>query len=77
MFFLHNAGIAEVGLIGKGRLPVGLNICRDLGMDCSFQASGTTDNKIMKEFIDHAASAHKMEVLSAEVILKVQNAIKR
>jgi predicted small metal-binding protein len=30
----------------------------------------------MKEFIDHAASAHKMEVLSAGVIFKVQNAIK-
>ena len=56
---------------------MGLDICRDLGLDCSFQAEGTTDNKIMKEFIDHAASAHKMEVLSAEVLLKVQNAIKR
>ena len=56
---------------------MGLNICRDLGMDCSFQATGTTDNKIMKEFIDHAASAHKMEVLSADIILKVQNAIKK
>ena len=31
----------------------------------------------MKEFIDHAASVHRMEVLSADVILKVQNAIKK
>ena len=57
--------------------PVTLFICRDLGMDCSYQATGTADNEIMREFIDHAASAHKMHVLSADVILKVQNAIKK
>ena len=46
-------------------------------MDCSFQAAGTTDTGIMKEFIDHAASAYKMEVLSAEIIFKVQNGMKK
>jgi len=54
-----------------------LYICRDLGMECSFQAKGTTGNEIMREFIDHAASAHKMEVLSADVIFRVQKAIKK
>jgi predicted small metal-binding protein len=54
-----------------------LQLCRDLGLDCSFQATGTSDNKIMREFIDHAASAHKMDVLSAEVIFKVQKSIKK
>jgi predicted small metal-binding protein len=56
---------------------MGLNICRDLGIDCSFQSTETTADKIMREFIDHASSAHKMEVLSAEVILKVQRSIKK
>jgi len=56
---------------------VGQKICRDPGMDCSFQAAGTTDTGIMKEFIDHAASAYKMEVLSAEIIFKVQNGMKK
>jgi len=56
---------------------VGLKICKDLGMDCTFQAAGTTDTEIMKGFIVHAASAHKMKVLSAEIIFKVQNAIKK
>jgi predicted small metal-binding protein len=51
--------------------------CRDIGMDCSFQTIGTTDNEIMKSFIDHTASAHKIEVLSADVIFKVQKAIKK
>jgi len=56
---------------------VGLKICKDLGIDCTFQAAGTSDTEIMKEFIDHAASAHKMDVLSAEIIFKVQSAIKK
>ena len=63
--------VPEIGL------SMTLHICRDLGMECLFQATGTTDNEIMREFIDHAASAHKMEVLSADVIFKVQNAIKK
>jgi len=51
--------------------------CRDLGMDCSFETTGTTNNEIMKKFIDHAESAHNMPVLTADVILKVKKAIKK
>ena len=51
--------------------------CRDLGMDCSFETTGTTDGEIMKKFIDHAESAHNMPVLTADVLLKVQKAIKK
>jgi predicted small metal-binding protein len=61
----------------RGDLSMASNICRDLGMECSFQATGTTDTEVMREFINHAASAHKMEVLSADVIFKVQNVIKK
>jgi predicted small metal-binding protein len=64
-------------VVNKGEMRMPSYICRDLGMECLFQATGTTDNEIMREFIDHAASAHKMEVLSADVIFKVQNAIKK
>ena len=59
----------------------GLNMvsftCRDLGMDCSFETTGTTNNEIMKKFIDHAESAHNMHVLTADVMLKVKKAIKK
>jgi predicted small metal-binding protein len=59
----------------------GLNMvsftCRDLGMDCSFETTGTTNNEIMKKFIDHAESAHNMPVLTADVLLKVKKAIKK
>ncbi|MCK9590563.1 MAG: DUF1059 domain-containing protein [Methanoregula sp.] len=50
--------------------------CRDIGIDCPFEAQATTDHELMRKFIDHAESDHKMQVLSADVILKVQNAIK-
>jgi len=49
--------------------------CKDIGMDCSFETHGTTKHELMREFIDHAESAHKMQVLSADVIFKVHNAI--
>jgi predicted small metal-binding protein len=51
--------------------------CRDLGMDCSFETTGTTNSEIMKKFIDHAQSAHNMPVLTADVIFKVKKALKK
>jgi predicted small metal-binding protein len=51
--------------------------CRDLGMDCSFETTGTTDSEIVKKFIDHAQSAHNMPVLTADVIFKVKKAIRQ
>jgi len=51
--------------------------CRDLGMDCSFETTGTTEREILRKFIDHAESAHDMPVLTADVILRVQKAIKK
>jgi len=51
--------------------------CRDLGMDCSFEATGFTDQEIMRQFIDHADTEHKMSVLPADIIYRVQNTIKK
>jgi predicted small metal-binding protein len=52
-------------------------MCKDIGIDCPFEAHGTTNHELMRKFIDHAEPTHKMPVLSADVILKVQNAIKK
>ena len=51
--------------------------CRDLGIDCSFETTGTTEREIMKKSRDHLASAHTMHVLTAEVIFKIKNGIKK
>jgi predicted small metal-binding protein len=52
-------------------------MCKDLGMECSFEAKGTNEREIMRQFIDHAESAHKMSVLPADVIYQVQKSIKK
>ncbi len=52
-------------------------MCKDIGIDCPFESHGSTNHELMKKFIDHAGSAHKMYVLSADVIFKVQNAIRK
>jgi predicted small metal-binding protein len=46
-------------------------MCKDIGIDCPFEAHGTTNPELMRKFIDHAEPAHKMHVLSADVIFKV------
>ena len=51
--------------------------CRDLGMDCSFKATGTTEGELMKKFVEHAEHTHNMKVLNADIIYKVQKAIKK
>jgi predicted small metal-binding protein len=51
--------------------------CRDLGMDCSFETTGTTEREIIKKFIEHAESVHNMPVLTADVIFKVKKSIKK
>ena len=51
--------------------------CRDLGMDCTFEITGTSNSEVMKKFIKHAESAHNMPVLPADVLLKVKNTIKK
>jgi predicted small metal-binding protein len=51
--------------------------CKDIGIDCPFEAHAVHDHQLMRKFIDHAESAHNMHVLSADFIFKVKNAIKK
>ncbi len=44
-------------------------------MDCSFEVTGRTHNEIMRKFIDHAGSAHDMNVLTADVIYRVRKVL--
>lgn len=66
----------EIERNGISRSPKTFCICKDLGMDCSFEVTGTTDNEVMRNFLDHAESAHNIDVLTADVIYRVQKAIK-
>ena len=44
------------------------------GMNCSYEMDESTVHELMKKFINPAKTAYKMQVLSADVIFKVQNA---
>jgi predicted small metal-binding protein len=58
-------------------MPLPSITCKDVGMDCPFEAEGTTNHELMRKFTDHAESAHKMQVLPADIIFKVQKAIRK
>jgi predicted small metal-binding protein len=49
--------------------------CRDVGVDCDFEARGQTDEEIIKQCEKHARSVHGMDELSVDMKAKVKAAI--
>ncbi|HET7872274.1 MAG TPA: DUF1059 domain-containing protein [Terriglobales bacterium] len=50
--------------------------CRDVGMDCDFEARGETDQEVLRQCAEHARSAHGMEKISPELAAKVKAAMR-
>ena len=50
--------------------------CRDVGVDCDFEATGETAEEIMKKAAEHAKEAHGMTEIPPEVAEKCQQAIR-
>jgi predicted small metal-binding protein len=50
---------------------------RDLGMDHSFELTGTNEREVMRKFIEYTETELKMPVLTADTIYRVQMAIKK
>lgn len=50
--------------------------CRDIGMDCDFEATAETVDELMKKIAEHAKSAHNMETIPSDLLEKVKSAIK-
>ena len=50
--------------------------CRDVGVDCDFQATGETVEDVMQQCADHAKGAHGMDDIPPELAEKVQSAIR-
>jgi predicted small metal-binding protein len=57
--------------------PVVSFCCRDIGMDCSFESTGSTESGVLKEFILHAELSHDLDVLPAELLFKIKGSIKK
>lgn len=50
--------------------------CRDVGVDCDFQARGNTVEEVLQKCAAHASSAHGISEIPPELIAKVQAAIR-
>ena len=50
--------------------------CRDVGVDCDFQAKGETVDEVMQQCAAHAKSAHGFDEIPPELAAKVQSAIR-
>jgi predicted small metal-binding protein len=50
--------------------------CRDVGVDCDFQATGETEDDVLRQASEHAKTAHGFDGIPPELAEKVQAAIK-
>jgi len=50
--------------------------CRDVGMDCDFEARAETEEEILKKAAEHAKTVHNMKEIPKEVLAKVRAAIR-
>jgi predicted small metal-binding protein len=50
--------------------------CRDVGMNCDFEARGNTEEEVLQKASAHARSAHQISEMSPELAAKVRAAIR-
>jgi predicted small metal-binding protein len=50
--------------------------CRDVGMDCDFQAHGKTDDEVVRNAAQHAREKHGLATMPPDLEKKVRAAIK-
>jgi predicted small metal-binding protein len=50
--------------------------CRDIGMDCPFEATAPAEAEMMKKIGEHAARAHAMKLVPPDLMAKIKGAIK-
>lgn len=49
--------------------------CREVGVDCDFEARGETQDEVMQKCADHARTEHGMQEIPPEMAAKVRAAI--
>jgi predicted small metal-binding protein len=50
--------------------------CRDVGVDCDFEARGQNEQDVLQKCAEHARSAHGMQEIPADLAAKVKAAIR-
>jgi predicted small metal-binding protein len=51
--------------------------CKDLGMNCPFEATAKTEDELMKKISEHAGKVHNMKTISPDMMTKIKKAIKK
>ena len=49
--------------------------CRDVGVDCDFEARGENEQELLQKCSEHARSEHGMEQIPPELATRVRGAI--
>ncbi len=50
--------------------------CRDVGMDCDFEARAETEDDLLEKVVEHAKTEHGMSEISPDIVVKVKAAIR-
>ena len=50
--------------------------CRDIGMNCDFEARGNTEEEVLQQASVHARTAHQIADMPPELAAKVRSAIR-
>jgi predicted small metal-binding protein len=50
--------------------------CREVGVDCDFEARGETEQEVLQKCAEHAKSAHGMDEIPADLAAKVRASIR-
>ncbi|MGC9037783.1 MAG: DUF1059 domain-containing protein, partial [Candidatus Micrarchaeia archaeon] len=51
--------------------------CKDIGMDCGFTATASTEDELMAKIREHARTAHNMQSIDDATMAKIKAAIKK
>ena len=46
--------------------------CKDVGMDCDFEARAETEEELLKKVAEHAGTTHDMTEIPEEVLAETQ-----
>ena len=50
--------------------------CRDVGMDCDFEAHGRSEDDVMQQAAAHAARVHGITEMTPELAARVRAAVR-
>ena len=50
--------------------------CRDVGMNCDFEARGNTEEEVLQKAAAHARTVHQIKELPPDLAAKVKAAIR-